>query len=234
MLKKLVRSERFRIFAGTALAGWFRLVRRSCRTIVEPAGFLERFGEPRPLIVTTWHGEHFMLPFIKPNDHWPVKAMISRSRDGEMNVIVCEKLGIGAIRASAGKTGDEVRRRGGVAGFVAALRELRDGTVVVLTADLPKGPAKITGEGIVQIARHGGVPIVPVATATSYRKRMVRSWDRAAFNLPFGRFAMVFGESIEVPADADAETLEAKRKAVEDELNRVTARAYAIVGGRDV
>ncbi len=234
MLKKLVRSERFRIFAGTALAGWFRLVRRSCRTVAEPADYFERFGEPRPLIITTWHGEHFMLPFVKPNDRWPVKAMISRSRDGEMNVIVCEKLGVGAIRASAGRTGDEVRRRGGVGGFVAALRELREGTVVVLTADLPKGPAKIAGEGIVQIARRSGVPIVPVAAVTSYRKRMVRSWDRAAFNLPFGRFAIVFGDPIEVPGDADAEMLEAKRKAVEDELNRVTARAYVIAGGRDV
>ncbi len=234
MLKKLVRSERFRVFAATAVTWWFRFVRRSCRTVVEPADFFETLGEPRPLIVTTWHGEHFMLPFIKPNDRWPVKAMISRSRDGEMNVLVCEKLGIGTIRASAGKTGEEVRRRGGVAGFVAALRELREGTVVVLTADLPKGPAKVTGEGIIQIARHSGVPIVPVATVTSYRKRFTRSWDRAAFNLPFGRFAVVFGEPIEVPTDADAEVLETKRKAVEDELNRVTARAYEIVGGRDV
>ena len=234
MLKRLVRSERFRVFAGTALAGWFRLVRRSCRVVVEPEGFLEKIGGPQPLIITTWHGEHFMLPFVKPDDRWPVKAMISRSRDGEMNVIVCEKLGIGAIRASAGRTGDEVRRRGGVAGFVAALRELRGGTAVALTADLPKGPAKIAGEGIVQIARHSGVPIVPVATVTTNRKRMVRSWDRAAFNLPFGRFAIVFGTPITVPGDADAEMLETKRKAVEDELDRVTARAYEIVGGRDV
>ncbi|MDK9698516.1 MAG: lysophospholipid acyltransferase family protein [Siculibacillus sp.] len=234
MLKRLVRSERFRAFVGTALAGWFRLVRRSCRTVVEPPGILQSLDEPRPVIVTTWHGEHFMLPFVTPNDRWRVKAMISRSRDGELNVIVLEKLGFGAIRASAGKTGEEVRRRGGVAGFVAALRELRLGTAIVLTADLPKGPAKVAGEGIVQIARHAGVPILPVATATSYRKRMARSWDSAAFNLPFGRFAIVFGEPIEVPTDADAETIEAKRRAVETELNRVTARAYEIAGGRDV
>jgi len=78
------------------------------------------------------------------------------------------------------------------------------------------------------------VPILPVATATSYRKRMTRSWDRAAFNLPFGRFSMVFGEPIEVPADADAEAIETKRRAVEAALNRVTARAYELVGGRDV
>jgi len=234
MLKRLVRSERFRIFAGTALAWWFRFVRRSCRLVVEPADAFTALGAPHAMLITTWHGEHFMLPFAKPGADWSVKAMISRSRDGEMNVIVCEKLGIGAIRASAGKSGDEVRRRGGVAGFVAVLRALREGSVVTLTADLPKGPAKVAGEGIVQIARHSGVPIVPLATVTTNRKRMVRSWDRAAFNLPFGRFAIVFGAPIEVPHDADADTIEAKRRAVEAELQRVHARAYAIVGGRDV
>lgn len=232
MLKRLVRSERFRVFAGTVLAAWFRLVRRSCRVIVEPAGHFEYLAVPRPLIITTWHGEHFMLPFAKPNDSWPVKAMISRSQDGEMNVIVCEKLGIGAIRASAGKSGDEVRRRGGVAGFVAALRELKQGVAVMLTADLPKGPAKVAGDGIIQIAKHSGIPILPVASVTTNRKRMVRSWDRAAFNLPFGRLAIVFGEQISVPADA--ETIEVFRKRVEDELNRIHARAYEIAGGRDV
>ncbi len=234
MLKKLVRSHGFRVFAGTALAGWFRFVRWTCRPVTEPAGFFERFGGPRPFVVTTWHGEHFMFPFIKPDASWPVKAMISRSQDGELNVVVAAKLGIGAIRASAGRSGDEVRRRGGVSGMVAALRELRQGTIVALTADLPKGPAKVAGEGIVQIARHAGVPILPVATVTTNRKRFARSWDRAAVNLPFGRFAMVFGEMIDVPADADAATIEACRLRVEQELNRVWARAYEIVGGRDV
>ena len=234
MLKNLVRSARFRAIAATVLAGWFRLVRATCRAVAEPTDYFDRHGGLKPMIITTWHGEHFMLPFIKPAPHWPVKAMISRSQDGDLNVLVCERLGIGAIRASAGKSGDEVKRRGGVAGFVAALRALREGTIVALTADLPKGPAKVAGEGIVQIARHSGAPIVPVATVTTNRKRFWRSWDKAAFNLPFGRFAMVYADPIVVPADADEATLETYRLRVESELKRVTARAYEIVGGRDV
>lgn len=234
MLKRMVRSARFRAVAGTLFAWWFRLVRATCRTVAEPADYFDRHGGLKPMIITTWHGEHFMLPFIKPAPHWPVKAMISRSQDGDLNVVVCEKLGIGAIRASAGKSGEEVRRRGGVAGFVAALRALREGTIVALTADLPKGPAKVAGEGIVQIARHSGAPIIPVATVTTNRKRFHRSWDCAAFNLPFGRFAMVFADPIAVPEDADDATLESFRRRVEAELNRITARAYEIVGGRDV
>jgi lysophospholipid acyltransferase (LPLAT)-like uncharacterized protein len=234
MLKKLVRRPFFRELAASVFAGYFRFVRWSTRLILDPEDFHERLGEPRAMVVTMWHGEHFMMPFLKPDDRWTVKAMISRSQDGEMNVLVAEKLGIGAIRASGGRSDSEVRRRGGVAGFVAALRELEAGNTVCLTADVPKGPAKIAGEGVVRIARRAGVPILPVATVTSNRHRLVRSWDRAAFNLPFGRFAIVLGEPITVACDADEAAIEAARQRVEAELLRVTARAYELVGGRDV
>ncbi|MCX7296402.1 MAG: hypothetical protein NTU64_05855, partial [Hyphomicrobiales bacterium] len=50
-----------------------------------------------------------------------------------------------------------------------------------------------------------------------------------AINLPFSRIAMVGGNPISVARDSDDATLEAKRLDVEREMNRVTARAYAIV-----
>jgi lysophospholipid acyltransferase (LPLAT)-like uncharacterized protein len=234
MLKDLVRSAGFRELAASLLAGYFRFVRWSSRQVLEPADFWERLGEPRPLVVTMWHGEHFMMPFLKPHDGWTIKAMISRSQDGEMNVLVADKLGIGAIRASGGRSGHEVRKRGGVAGFVAALRELQAGNTVCLTADVPKGPAKVAGEGVVQIARKAGVEIQPAATVTSNRHRVKNSWDGSALNLPFGRFVMVLGERISVPPDADETVVEEIRRKVEAELNRITARAYELAGGRDV
>jgi lysophospholipid acyltransferase (LPLAT)-like uncharacterized protein len=60
-----------------------------------------------------------------------------------------------------------------------------------------------------------------------------RSWDRASFGLPFGRGAMVLGDPVHVPRDADAAALEAARQAVERGLNAVHARAYALVGASD-
>ena len=56
------------------------------------------------------------------------------------------------------------------------------------------------------------------------------SWDRASIGLPFGRGAIVLGDPIVVPKDADAQAREASRRAVEDGLNAVHARAYALVG----
>jgi len=233
MLKKLVATDRFRRVAASFIAGWFRFVRATCRRIDEPVGYIAGLGDRRSIIVTTWHGEHFMLPFARPVEWpgWSVKAMISRSRDGELNALVAEKLGVGTIRASGGRDGNEVRRRGGVAGFVAALRELAEGHSVMLTADVPK-VGKIVGEGIVQIARHSGRPIIPVATVTS-RRRRTNSWDRAVVNLPFGRFAVVYGTPISLERHAGPEEIEAARRALEDELNRIHARAYELVGGRD-
>ncbi len=231
MLKKLVASERFRIVVGSLIAGYFRFVNFTCRRIDEPADFFAGVDTPVPYVVTTWHGEHFMHAFARPSPAWTMCAMISRSRDGELNAIVAEKLGARTIRASGGRNGKEVRRRGGVAGFVAALRELAAGHLVMLTADVPK-TGKVAGEGVIQIARHSGVPILPVAAVTSRRIRM-KSWDRAAFNLPFGRFVVVYGEPISVARDAGPDEIEAKRKALEDELNRIHTRAYEIAGGRD-
>lgn len=231
MLKSLVERPGFRRFAASLLAGYFRFVHRTCRKIVEPADAYERIGEPHALIVTTWHGEHFMIPFVVPSSDWKTTAMISRSRDGDLNALVAEKLGSETIRASGGRTGAEVARRGGVRGFVEALKALEAGKAMMMTADVPK-VGKVAGEGIVQLAKRSGVPILPLAAVTSRRKRM-NSWDRAALNLPFGRFVIVVEEQIEVPRDADEATIEAKRLAVQAAVERATARAYEIAGGRD-
>ena len=230
MLKKLVGSDLFRRSVASLVAGWFRFVHATCTKVFEAADPTVVTRPQWPFIATAWHGEHFMLPFAKPKG-WVLKAMISRSRDGELNAMVAEKLGIDSIRASGGRDDKEVRRRGGVYGFIAAVRELRAGAPIMLTADVPK-VARVAGDGIVQIARHSGCPIVPMAVVTSRRRRL-KSWDRAAFNLPFGRCAVVFGRPIEVPTDADAETVEAKRREVEVELNRVQDRAYELAGGHD-
>jgi lysophospholipid acyltransferase (LPLAT)-like uncharacterized protein len=82
------------------------------------------------------------------------------------------------------------------------------------------------------LARLSGRPIYPVAVATS-RRITLKNWDRSAVNLPFGTVAIVVGDPVRVPTDADEAMLEQCRIAVEQQLKRVTARAYAIVDRKD-
>jgi lysophospholipid acyltransferase (LPLAT)-like uncharacterized protein len=110
------------------------------------------------------------------------------------------------------------------------LTTLAEGCSVALTADVPK-VSRIAGIGIIKLAQLSGRPILPVAVVTS-RRKVLDNWDRTAINLPFSRLAMVGGEIVTVPADADGGTLESCRQALERDLDRTTARAHEIADRR--
>jgi len=62
----------------------------------------------------------------------PVKVIISRHRDGEINAIAAERLGIGTIRGSGSHSGDFFRK-GGPRAFRAMLEALEQGYNVAST-----------------------------------------------------------------------------------------------------
>lgn len=231
MLKRLGRHPFVLSAIGSFMAGYLTLVRRTNRFTIDPADVHDATETHLPVIVAMWHGQHFMVPFAKPKN-WPAKVMISRSADGEVNAIAARKLGLGLIRASGGRNAHQIKKRGGMRGFIEALRTLKEGSSIAMTADVPKGPARKSGVGIVQLAKHSGRPILPVAVATS-RSIELDSWDKASVNLPFGRGCIAAGPLIWVPDDADDETLEIYRTQVEDVLNETTTRAYQLVGRAD-
>ena len=96
-----------------------------------------------------------------------------------------------------------------------------------------EGALRLAGKGIVTLAQASGRPIVPFAVATS-RRIELKNWDRTALNLPFSRMAIILGEPIRVPSDADDLALDEYRRQVEEGLNAVTQRAYAVVDGDKV
>jgi lysophospholipid acyltransferase (LPLAT)-like uncharacterized protein len=229
LVKRLTRSRAAREAFGFIVARYLGLVRRTNRFVMEPADAYDRVGPMMPVIAAMWHGQHFMIHFAKrPEDR--AASLVSRSGDGELNAVALRHLGVRAIRGS-GARGRDIRAKGGVPAMRAMLRALQDGEMVVLTADIPK-VSRVCGQGIVTLAQLSGRPIVPVAVVTS-RRIDFKSWDRASLGLPFGRGAMVFGDPITVPREADEAALEAARQAVERGLDAVHDRAYALVGTKD-
>lgn len=228
LLKRIVTSSAFQETVATVGAGYLRLVGSTTRHIIEPANVYDT--AQLPVIIGLWHGQHFIAPFIKrKDDTLRAKVLISRHRDGEINARAAEKLGIGTIRGS-GAHNNEFNRKGGVSAFSEMLEALKDGYNVALTADVPK-VARVAGMGIVKLAQHSGRPIYAVAMATQHRIEL-DSWDRAAFNLPFGRLALVASKPIFVAPDANDAVLEAARREVENSLNVATTRVYEIVDGQ--
>ena len=227
-LRQLTRLPRVQRVAGLAAAQYLRLVWQTTRFTVEPADALERIPKHAPIILAFWHGQHFLTPFVKPQN-LRAKVLISRHRDGEINAVAAERLGIETIRGS-GSHGTDFAKKGGVFGFNALVRALKEGCNVAMTADVPK-VSRVAGLGIVKLAQVSGRPIYPVAIATR-RRIVLDNWDRTTINLPFGRGGGVAGAPIYVPPDADGETLELARRAVEEALNAVTARAYELADNK--
>jgi lysophospholipid acyltransferase (LPLAT)-like uncharacterized protein len=229
LLRNVLRAGWFQRAIGFLAAEFLRLVWLTNRFSFDPADVYAIVEPQMPVILAFWHGQHFMTPFIKKNGHRG-KVLISRHRDGEFNALAAERLGIGTVRGS-GDHGSAFHRKGGVGAFKEMLRVLEDGINMALTADVPK-KSRVAGLGIIMLARESGRPIMPFAMATSRFIRL-RNWDHTTINLPFGRGALVGGEVIVVPSDADAGTMETLRARLEATLNDATRRAYAKVGRPD-
>ncbi|MDB5518785.1 MAG: hypothetical protein JWQ17_5543 [Tardiphaga sp.] len=229
LLRNVLRAGWFQRAIGFLAAEFLRLVWLTNRFSFDPPDVYAIVEPQMPVILAFWHGQHFMTPFIKKNGHRG-KVLISRHRDGEFNAIAAERLGIGTVRGS-GDHGSAFHRKGGVGAFKEMVRVLDDNTNMALTADVPK-KSRIAGLGIIMLARESGRPIMPFAMATSRFIRL-KNWDRTTINLPFGRGALVGGEVITVPADADSGAMETLRLQLEATLNDVTRRAYAQVGRPD-
>lgn len=227
--RRLIRSGWFQHAAGFAAAEYLRLVWLTNRFQFDPPDLYERFEPIMPSIVAFWHGQHFMMPFLKRRHH-NAKVLISRHGDGEINAIAAERLHVGTIRGS-GDHGAAFLRKGGVSAFKAMLQVLKGGCNMALTADVPK-VSRVAGLGCIMLARQSGRPILPIAIATSRFIRL-NNWDRSVISLPFGRGVIAMGDAMTVPADADDAQMERLRKQLEDRLNALTRRAYAIVGRSD-
>ena len=211
---------------GWLAAGYVRLVARTSSIVIEPSDPDAYVGSHHPFIMAFWHGQFLMLP-ARYTRTYPVSAMVARHGDAEIIGEILASFGMTLIRGAG--AGSRKRNRGGATALRLSLRALAENATLAMTADVPPGPAREAGQGIVTIARMSGRPILPFAVASS-RYMSFPTWSRLTINLPFSRIAYVVGNPISVPSEAAAEDLPRYQKLVSDELNRVTARAYELAG----
>lgn len=105
------------------------------------------------------------------------------------------------------------------------LEARRRGEDIVIAPDGPRGPRRRAKEGVVQLARATGLPVVAVGLAAEPVRRL-GSWDRLQLPRPFARAVVVLGAPVALPADKDAALA-----ALEEALARVDAEATALASG---
>lgn len=220
-LRKILQSDAALAIACFVGALYIRLVRYTGRWRIEGEHIPESFRTAgKPFILAFWHGRLLMMPYCWRRTDL-VNMLISGHRDGRLISQTVKHFDIESVVGST--------THGGAQAMRYLIRQMRDGGIVGITPDGPRGPRMRVGEGTVALARLAGAPVIPATFAAS-RRRIVGSWDRFVVALPFSRGVFLWGDPIEVPRDADGEALEARRLELEEAMNGLTARADAMMG----
>jgi lysophospholipid acyltransferase (LPLAT)-like uncharacterized protein len=214
--KKFLRSDILRRVLCWLAAGYLRFAHATSRWTIVGGDVPDRLlRDGRSFIVAFWHNRLLMMPYawMRPV---PFRMLISQHRDGQLIARTVAYFGIDTI---AGSTS-----RGGVGALRALVKALREGACVGITPDGPRGPRMRASDGIVNIARLAGAPVLPATYAVS-RRRVLDTWDRLLVPLPFAHGVIAWSEPIEMPRDLDDAGVAAMRRRIEDALIAVTAEA---------
>jgi lysophospholipid acyltransferase (LPLAT)-like uncharacterized protein len=191
IIRRITRSDAFQTAISWPLALYFQIVTWTARMDRPPVPI------PGPYILAMWHGRLVMLPMMR-NGRKPLIALISGHRDGRIISKIGAIFNIQTVTGSSSK--------GGMRAVRELLRFARDGHSLFVTPDGPRGPRMNVNDGILDIARLTGLPILP-ATISPQRSIVFRSWDRLFLPLPFSRIVIRWGEPIMVDPEVDrAET----------------------------
>ncbi len=159
-----------------------------------------------------WHCHQCLVYGIKDKSNF--YALISASNDGEIIAKAAECLNIKSVRGST--------KRRGVAASLELIEKLKEGNYAGIMVDGPRGPRGKVKDGIINIAKLSGVPIVPVAWASKDKTFFeLNTWD--LFKVPIGpcKTIALYGDPIIIPSDIEKEDIPLYCQKIENEMNRL-------------
>lgn len=207
---------------ASVISAVVRLICFTVRTrIVNEAVMNQAIAQAGPnggAILVTWHGRTLLPIFrFRGRGYW---ALISLSRDGDLQAENFRRFGFRIVRGSTG--------RRGVAATREVLAALKEGGVLAFTPDGPRGPTHKVQPGAIYFAQKSGCPIIPVGIS-AWPRWQARSWDRYLIPKPFSRACWVVSDPVHVGPDDD---LEAVAVRVEQAINAAEAGAERLVGAK--
>ncbi|MFN4225484.1 MAG: lysophospholipid acyltransferase family protein [Hyphomonas sp.] len=234
-MKALLRSPLFVALIGRLIWAWMALIGRTLRWRIEGTeAFRTHLSAGGPgVVLACWHETILLMPsgWTRQLRHWPERRertamMISLSPDGAPVAEAIRHLDLDVVRGSTSNKKKADKDKGGARAIAEAAKRLREGGVIGMTPDGPRGPRRIASAGAVTLAQRSGAVVIPYALSSKPCLRL-DTWDRFIIPLPFTRGGIVFGPPIACPREADIETL---RQTLQTGLDDATRRAERLAG----
>lgn len=148
-------------------------------------------------IVAFWHGK--MLPVWKYFSNRGAYGVVSLSKDGEILSHLLKKWGYNLIRGSSSRGGKEV---------LDEIVEKSKNSIVLITPDGPRGPAKVFKAGAVIASIRSRKKLVLCGVKIKWKLQFKKSWDSFSFPLPFSRIQLVFSTPLQFDKDSSKEQID--------------------------
>ncbi len=187
--------------------------------LIRWSGHIDRPASPikGPYILALWHGRLGMLTLLHRDDT-PLTALISGHSDGQLISKCAEHFGITTVTGSTS--------RGGMRAAREMVRLAQAGHSLFITPDGPRGPRMQINNGILDLARLTGLPILPVSIGVS-RGRILQTWDRFLIPGLFSNIVIRWGAPVAVDTHSD---MTKTRAALELTLNTLQHSVDTEVG----
>ncbi len=214
------RPSRRSAILGFAIWALARAIAGTLRLRTENLDILDRtISASGGAIIASWHGRSLIAANVLRGRGYV--ALISLSRDGDVQNHIFRRFGFETVRGSTG--------RGGARAALLLTRRIKEGAVLAFTPDGPRGPTHVVQPGILFFAQRSGRPIIPIAASARPRK-LLKSWDSYMIPIPFARASFVVGEPIYIPQDLDEAGEAAALETVARAINACEARAESLMG----
>jgi hypothetical protein len=228
-VKAILRSGPAQALLALILGGYLWLVLKTVRwNIVNRAAADALLADPQGFIVCFWHGRIAASiggqPLCRPLR--PTRVIISLSEDGEFVAKAMQMMDLPAFRGSSRKTKDPRRRHSGGQVYRQSLEWVREGGILLITPDGPRGPNEQMAEGALRMAARTGAPVLLMGLATSPAAKL-KTWDRMQLPAPFGRGVIAFDGPLHAPGGLDGEAMKALRRDWSARLTAANAAAEA-------
>jgi lysophospholipid acyltransferase (LPLAT)-like uncharacterized protein len=195
-MRSLLRSSLVQRLLSGLLGFYLAFALRTIRWSFVGQEHLEAFGGGSPAVIAFWHEHLPLMPKLAllarrlpQYRRTAIYTLVSQHRDGRFIGAVVRRFRIQTVLGSSS--------RGGASGLRHLLRLVAEGAMIGITPDGPRGPRRTAAPGVAHLAALAGVPVLPCAAQTR-PSIALRSWDRMAIPLPFGRGVMVCGPAIRI------------------------------------
>ena len=164
--------------------------------------------EEKPFILAFWHGQLMMIGHV-----WKSKAVLnmlaSSHSDGRFGAYIGNYFNLKNIEVKSKNKSPSLRK---------VFKILKDRNYIGITPDGPRGPNRKVSEGIIKIAVHSQVPIIPLGFASNKNLKL-KSWDSFLITYPFSKCRFVWGKPIIIPSSTKDADLDKYKNFLEIKIN---------------